>query len=198
LLQEIQAECRQRAHDYLLLVCDEASASGRAFVTAVGAHYQSAEYRLALDPPTIDRSRPRPAGLQLRLAGADEAGLLVYLQAASFGDPAEETENHVAQGLRQPGRQYFIGWLDHEPVGLLRLSRYEQVADITAFGVLPAYRGRGYGRQMLLDAIDILLAEAWPQILIEVATDNQNALGLYQSCGFRVTRTYSFYRLMIV
>lgn len=195
-LQEIQAEYRQRGHDYLLLVCDEASASGRAFVTAVGAQYRSAEYRLALDPPTIDRSRPRPEGFQLRPAGAGEASLLVYLQATSFGDPEEETKSHVAQGLRQPNRQYLIGWLGTEPVGLLRLGRYGQVADITAFGVLPAYRGRGYGRQMLLDAIDLFLAEDWPQILIEVATDNQNALGLYQSCGFRITRTYGFYKVL--
>jgi ribosomal protein S18 acetylase RimI-like enzyme len=195
LLNEIKAECRRHGHDHLLLLCDEASASGRAFVAAVGAQYQSAEYHMELNPLAIDRSRPRLEGIQLRPAGAEAIDLLTRLQTASFGDPEEETRHHITQWLQDPTRQYLIGWLDQEPIGVLRLGRYEKNADITAFGVIPSYRGRGYGRQMLRDAIDRLLAEKWPQICIDVATDNQNALGLYQSCGFRVTQNYGFYFL---
>jgi ribosomal protein S18 acetylase RimI-like enzyme len=58
-------------------------------------------------------------------------------------------------------------------------------------------RGRGFGRQMLLHTIDRLVVEKWPRILIEVATDNPNALGLYKSCGFQVTTTYGFYQLVV-
>jgi ribosomal protein S18 acetylase RimI-like enzyme len=195
LLDEIQVECRRHGHDHLLLLCDETSASGRAFMAAVGAQYQSAEYHMELYPPAIDRSRPRPEGLQLRPAGAEDIDLLTLLQMTSFDDVEEKIRQRVTQSLQDPTRQYFVGYLDKEPVGLLRLGRYEKSADVTAFGVIPSYRGRGYGRQMLLDAIDRLLVENWPQISIEVATDNQNALGLYQSCGFQVTQTYGFYAL---
>ena len=195
LLNEIKAEGRRHGHDHLRLLCDESSASGRAFMAAVGAQYQSAEYHMELDPLAIERSRPRPEGFQLRPAGAEAIELLSRLQAASFGDPEEETRDHVTQWLQDPTRQYLIGWLDQEPIGLLRLGRYEKDADITAFGVIPTYRGQGYGRQMLLEAIDRLLAEKWPHIFIDVATDNKNALGLYQSCGFRVSQNYGFYFL---
>jgi ribosomal protein S18 acetylase RimI-like enzyme len=150
---------------------------------------------MELNPLAIDRSQPRPEGLKLRPVGAEAIDLLTLLQATSFDDVTEETRQRVSQSFQDPTRQHFIGYLDKEPIGSLRLGRYEKSADVTAFSVIPAYRGRGYGRQMLLEAIDYLLSEDWPQIFIDVATDNQNALGLYQSCGFRVIQTCQFYCL---
>jgi ribosomal protein S18 acetylase RimI-like enzyme len=195
LLDEIQAESRRHGHDHLLLLCDATSVSGRAFMAAVGARYQSAEYHMELVPATTDRSRPRPEGFHLRPAGVETVDLLTLLQMNSFGDGVEETRRGVLRSIQDPTRQYLIGYLDTEPVGVLRLGRYDKFADVTSFRVMPAYRGRGYGRQMLLDAIDRLLIEDWPQICIDVATDNQNALGLYQACGFRVVQTCDFYFL---
>lgn len=66
-----------------------------------------------------------------------------------------------------------------------------------AFGVLPAYRGRGYGRQLLAQVVTLLASESWKRVLIEVETRNQNALGLYRSCGFREVTTYDFYRVRL-
>ncbi len=77
------------------------------------------------------------------------------------------------------------------------MGEWEGSADITAVGVLPAHRGRGYGRQMLADVVAMLLGEGWERITIEVATDNTNALRLYESCGFRVTTAYSYYRMPV-
>jgi ribosomal protein S18 acetylase RimI-like enzyme len=161
----------------------------------MGARYRFAEYSMALDRAAVDRSRPRHPELQLRPAGAADADVLIQLQAASFGDPEEEVRQHVAQGLRQLDRQYYVASLQGKPIGSIRIGRYEDGADFTAFGVLPEYRGRGYGRQILLDCIDILLAEQWKQVIIDVVTDNRNALGLYRSCGFRETAAYGYYHL---
>ena len=197
LLLAAQAECARRGLDHLMLVCDERAASGKAFTTAVGAQFHLAEYRMQLDPAAIDRSRPRQTAIRLRPATAEDLAALTTIQAAAFGDPEAEVRQLVIHGLGLANRQYCIGLLDEQPVGLLRLGRYRDEADVTAFGVLPAYQGQGYGRQMLLDAIEILLAEAWPRIMIDVVTDNHNALKLYQSCGFRAVSTYGFYRLAV-
>ena len=86
---------------------------------------------------------------------------------------------------------------DGEPVGLLRAGPWEGGADITSFGVLPALQGRGYGRRMLLDAIDLLTRNGFASIAIEVETDNEHALGLYQSCGFQVSARYDYYDLVV-
>lgn len=190
-----RAECARRGHGALLLVCDEASASGMAFAAALAGLRAFAEYAMELDSAAVDRSRPRDPALRLRPAGEADLETLVHLQAAAFGDPPEAVRLHVADGLRRPSRQYFIGERDGEAIGLLRVGRYEEFADVTAFGVLPERQGQGYGRQMLLDAVDLLLGEGWERITIDVETDNRGALGLYRACGFRERRTYGYYRL---
>lgn len=195
LLAAAQAECRQRDVVQILLICDEAGESGTAFAAAVGATLSYAEYRMQLDPTTIDRSRPRCPTLRLQPATPNDVDVLTRIQSAAFGDPEDFVRPYVIGGLQQSTRQYLLGLLDDRPVGMLRLGRYEHEADITAFGVLPEHQGHGYGRQMLLDAIDLLLAEGWARIMIDVVIENRNALRLYQSCGFRPVTTYGFYTL---
>lgn len=63
--------------------------------------------------------------------------------------------------------------------------------------MLPARQGRGYGRQMLLDAVTTLREGGWPRITIEAATENEHALGLYRSCGFDVIARYDYHRLTV-
>lgn len=195
LVAAVRSESRRRGLPGFMLVCDEAAGSGTAFATAVGGRYRSAEYRLRIDPGAIDRSRPRQA-FALRPADARDATTLTRLLTASFGSPEEAAREQVSLGLAESKRRYFLAAVDGNPAGLLQAGEWEEgSAGISAFGVLPAYRGRGIGRQMLLDAVDALLEEGWEHVLIEVVTDNERALALYRSCGFRVTTAYGFYDL---
>jgi ribosomal protein S18 acetylase RimI-like enzyme len=193
LLAAVRTEVLRRGLPGYLLVCDEASRSGKAFVAAMGGRYHSSEYRLDLDRSAVDRSRPRHEALQLRPAVAEDATTLARLLAASFSMPEASAREQTGRMLRDPTRRHYLGMLATEPVGLLRIGVYEAYADVTAFGVLPEYRGRGYGRQMLLDAVDVLLRESSGRVVIEVATDNARALGHYRSCGFKVASAYGFY-----
>jgi ribosomal protein S18 acetylase RimI-like enzyme len=195
LLAAVRTEVRRRGLAGFMVVCDAASRSGTAFVAAVGGRYRSAEYRLELDPAAVDRSRPRHAALRLSPAGAADVEVLVRLLAAAFGAPEESAREQTERMRQDPTRRHYLAVIGAEPVGLLRIGVYKDYADITAFGVLPEHRGRGHGRQMLLDAVDLLLGEGHQRIIIEVATDNVGALGLYQSCGFKVATTYGFYDL---
>jgi ribosomal protein S18 acetylase RimI-like enzyme len=197
LLAAARSECRRRGLVGCLLVCDEAAGTGKAFAATVGARYRSSEYRLELDPTAIDRSRPRQAALLLRPVGVEAAATLTRLLAAAFGDSEDEAREGVERRLSEPNRRHYLAMLDGEPIGTLRLGTYGDFADVTGFGVLPEFQGRGYGRQMLLDAVETLLAEGWKRVLIEVATDNERALGLYRSCGFEVASAYGFYDLAV-
>jgi ribosomal protein S18 acetylase RimI-like enzyme len=197
LLAAAQEECRRRGLHSLLLVCDEAARSGRAFVAAMGAQYRFSEYRMVLDVAAISRPKPRQDALQLRPATTEDAGVLASLIAASFGDPEDEVWPRVVQWLQEPSRRFYLATLHDKPIGSLGTSGVGPQVYITAFGVLPEHRGHGYGRQMLADTIDLLLAEYWQQVLIEVETENRNALSLYESCGFKEATTHGFYLLDI-
>jgi ribosomal protein S18 acetylase RimI-like enzyme len=193
LLDAMRGVARARGLERFIVVNDAASDSGTAFLAATGASYDESEYRLLLDPNRLDRSPRNHPDLALRLAGPDDVDTLIQVQSAAFGADETLVREAVLRAMANTKRQYHLGVLGDEPIGLLRTSIWDEEADITAFGVVPSHQSRGYGRQMLRDAIDQLLSAGQERISIEVATDNANALGLYQSCGFDVIAKFDYY-----
>jgi len=177
-----------------LLACDEAFAGGSAFAQRLGGVLAHNEHRLTLDPARVPPTRPQ-IGLILRPATAADRDDLAAITAAAFGDLLTEVTKWVAQDESRPDRRWFVVTLGARPVGSLRVVQSGEGLDITAFGVIPAQQGRGYGRALLAQTIATLLAEGERRINIEVATDNAAALGLYRSCGFVARHTYGYYRL---
>ena len=195
LLTSARDAVRDRGATSFLLVADEASRAGRAFVAATGARYHSSEYRLVLDESAVPTERDWPTVVDLRQASSTDASLVVRLIAASFGDSEDYVSEWVARALTLENHRFYIACIGEEPIGTIRTNYYGASVYITAFGIIPEWRGRGFGRQVLLRTIDRLIAEKWPRILIEVETDNRNALGLYLSCGFKELTTYGYYQL---
>ncbi|MOA62232.1 ribosomal-protein-alanine N-acetyltransferase [compost metagenome] len=62
-------------------------------------------------------------------------------------------------------------------------------------GVLPEHRRQGYGRDMLVMAIQKLIEQKAESIHLQVATENGNALDLYKSCGFIEASTMDYFQL---
>jgi ribosomal protein S18 acetylase RimI-like enzyme len=195
LIAEIRAEVARRALPGCLLAADQASPSGRAFLAALDIPHDFSEYRLEFDPQAIDRSRPRYEALTLRPATPDDAETLIRVLAAAFNEPDDHARGNVAGTFAETDRHFYLAELDGEPIGAIRVGEWGGNGDVTAFGVIPEQQGKGYGRQILLDAVDLLLPRKLPRILIEVAVENRNALGLYESCGFRIAQEYGYYTL---
>jgi ribosomal protein S18 acetylase RimI-like enzyme len=60
---------------------------------------------------------------------------------------------------------------------------------IQGFGLLPAYRGRGLGRDLLTLATERAFATGAPKVWLHTATDDHpNALPNYLSGGYRIVR----------
>jgi ribosomal protein S18 acetylase RimI-like enzyme len=197
LLDAIKTQTRERGRRSCLLVCEEASASGRGFVTTAGARYRNAEHRMRLHTAhTGVSSIPRTA---LRLEHAQPVHLeaIGRILAASFGSDPVHEQQRVVGDLRKPTHRYFVATLGGEPVGTFGVVIAEGRVYIIGFGILPAFRGRGHGRTMLRDAIELLTRERWREIYLEVATENEPAVALYRSAGFGVTSTYGFYELAV-
>ena len=101
----------------------------------------------------------------------------------------------ITRNLASPSDYYYLAHLDGTPIGSIRASIVGNDVSLYGFGVLPAYRGRGLGREILSRMVETLLAANYDRIGLEVETENRNALGLYLSCGFRVVTTYGYYQL---
>ena len=221
LLKAAKEECDRRGVQKLILVCEPISRSGQAFVQAIGAHHDFSEHEMVLGT-----FRERPIAnprLRMRKAGPEDLETIALIHATSFGDDLQSSKAYVEKCLHYAWATFYLGLLGEEPVGCLRLDDLEQEVGIYGFGVRPEYQGRGYGRQMLQEIIHTVRtghpvgadlsrpspihrpAPANPpvsmenpkSIMLDVDTDNTNAIGLYRSCGFEIRATYGYYSLSI-
>ena len=76
-----------------------------------------------------------------------------------------------------------------EPIGAVLLSSAQDrwAWEVVYLGLLPAWRGRGYGRSLLTHAIALCRAEAVPTLTLSVDATNHPALALYQGLDFLET-----------
>jgi ribosomal protein S18 acetylase RimI-like enzyme len=195
LLAEAKEECNRRGVQKLILVCEHISRSGQAFVQAIGANHDFSEHEMVLG--TLRERPPANPRLRIRKADSKDREALAFVHATSFGDDIEGSRSYIDKCLQRPWSTFYLGLLGAEPVGCLRLDDLGQETGIYGFGVRPEYQGRGYGRQMLEEAIRIIRAESQKGIMLDVETDNTNAVGLYLSCGFEIRTTYGYYSLTI-
>jgi ribosomal protein S18 acetylase RimI-like enzyme len=193
LLDEARAACREAGAKALIVTCDEGSEAGKAFLEAVGARYRLSEYAMQLDRALVRRGQSWEEDLWLCPATGGDAPLFAEIAAAAFGDPVEEVREWIERQMRGQTCRFYLARLGERAIGSIRLVWSGRRIYPTTIGVRPDLQGRGYGGQMLSRLVDVLVAENWEEILIEVETGNRNALSLYRRCGFRETRAYGFY-----
>lgn len=98
----------------------------------------------------------------------------------------------VAAALANPEDLLFI-LVDDIPAGVAWLENGAgDRGRIEPIGVSPPYRGQGYGRRLLLEALRRLRLRGATLVEIGVWRDNAAALALYQSIGFRETANWYY------
>ena len=188
-----RAECQRRNLPTLLLIVEHNSQSGQGFAASLKPGYQHSEYKMEL---TEAKTLPElDSHLHFRLAKPDETPILAHITAVSFDLPEQDVTWYAERKAEDTKRRVYIALLDEVYIGKLDVSLNEREAYIAGFGVLPPYRGRGYGRQILAQTIREIRATGEDNIGLEVATENRNALSLYQSCGFQEVSSYDYYSL---
>jgi ribosomal protein S18 acetylase RimI-like enzyme len=181
--------CLERAYDRALLVTPRSSAGGRAFARARGAALEHSEHALVLDGPPVDG--PVDPELHLRLATAADAGELGRVLSAAFGAPAGD----MAAWLAQDTARTIVVERHGAIVATVRLTREKDEGRIYGFAVDPPLQGRGIGRDVLRRVCRQLREQGAGRVGLEVAVDNDHALGLYTSLGFAHVTTEDYYEL---
>ena len=180
----------------VLVICEDASTAGRAFVAAMGARVRFSENRMETMPPPPAPSSPKR--LDVRQAGPEEAADLARVISASFGQTDDDQmAEEIIRDMTGEGERYFLAWLGKTPMGAFKIFVDKPKAYIYAFGVLPAYRRHGYGREILEDILPRLFAEGWTAVGLEVDADNTPAQTLYRAVGFRDVTVYGYFELPI-
>ncbi len=77
-----------------------------------------------------------------------------------------------------------------EPVGFIELDfRVPGQCEIAFFGLVPAMNGKGHGRCMMNQALELAWRDDIERVWLHTCTqDSPRALPFYQQCGFRIFR----------
>lgn len=213
LFEWVRAELARRNVPGALLLCDRNGAAGQAFIQKTGAKHEHSEYEMYLR-----REVEQPSGgrITLRKAVQADAHEITRQDAIYFGDklasfqsdqegkaPGGENQSTPAEGLISPeveekrGMTIYLAEMDKKVIGKIDLQLLAGVGGIYGLGVLPEHRGKGFGREILLQGIAKLKEAKAREIMLQVVAGNDHALGLYRSCGFVETSVMDYYKFTI-
>jgi ribosomal protein S18 acetylase RimI-like enzyme len=196
LVAAARAECLRRKISNLMLIVEQTSQSGMAFIKRLSLVLHHAEYKMMLG--LLQHGPCANPYLQLRPAMPTEGAMLAHITARAFNMSEHEVNWYTENVIRRSDRQYYLGLLNGVCIGKIEVIFDKHEAVICGFGVLPEYQGYGYGRQMLTRTVQEILAKGPCKISLEVDTSNGHALSLYKTCGFKVTSCYLYYLLNLL
>ena len=179
--------CRDRGFAQALLIVPRPSAAGHHLARRLGAPLEHSEHALRLDaPPAPGEEDPRTT---LRAATTGDLDVLAELLTDAFG----QAPTHLEAGFA--GGDTLVVVHDGTVVGTLRRPRDGVSGGIYGFAITPRSQGRGIGRDVLRRVSRQFFDEGASSVRLEVAVDNDRALGLYTSVGFRRVQTEDYYDL---
>ncbi|MGO9975880.1 MAG: GNAT family N-acetyltransferase [Solirubrobacteraceae bacterium] len=192
LLDAALAICRKRSHRQPLLIVPRQSAAGHALANSRGGVLEHSEHALVLlgapsDGPADDR-------LALREATAADAPELSRLLTDGFGRPFSD----LIELLGRNSERTLMVEREGVVAGTVRLNLHIDTGGVYGFVVDPALQGRGIGRYVLRRVCRQLRADGARRVGLEVAVENDRALGLYTSLGFTQVSTEDYYELLLV
>lgn len=187
---------RSRGLDRLLLWVPH-DGPGRRFAEALGFRYESSLWLFRLPVATTVPSPAFPDDIVVRpiRAGEDEPALRELVDASFAEHPSPisvtlETLRHVHSLPGFDPADVLLASPRGDPGRLVAFCRTDVVApderrgDIGMVGVLPEWRGRGLGRELLRWGVDHLRTKGVDVVELAVEARNERALGLYRRTGF--------------
>jgi ribosomal protein S18 acetylase RimI-like enzyme len=188
-------ECQSRGVRRLLIVVPQESREGAGFAHMMGTRHSHSEYTMDLDVSRIPPFEPIHDAVELRPAGPEDVPIMAIIVASAFSEPVGEEEQALVRLMKDSTRITYLATQDGRPVGVIQSAVSNGRAFIVHFAVRPEMQGRGIGRQMLMAIVRGLQNSGGKWITIEVETENEHALSLYQRCGF-VTVNATDYELL--
>ena len=133
---------------------------------------------------TLTEEPPRPLRLEPLVREKGGTWLALYNEGF-FNVPNSATYdgNDLERVLGEACSAGFV-LLDEVPVGVYELGFAEEQPEIEGVALRRDFRGRGLGRELLLELMGMLARQGHTECWLRVATSNRNAYALYRSLGF--------------
>ncbi len=176
----------------VLFVCESPSIVGKKVLATLNAEYDHTEYFMRFDQARyVTKGRYRISKLNAELKDLEKT---IETSLRIFEGSYEDAKGLIKRCLESPNREQYLAVLNNQMIGIGSVNLEGEDVSIFGLGLIPEYRGKGYGKELLSLIIDNLLQRGRADITIEVNSDNTNALRLYQISGFHIQVAYEYYR----
>ncbi|MFC5406044.1 GNAT family N-acetyltransferase [Cohnella soli] len=192
LFRDAMAYVGQGGYNKILLNTPAGSVSGKAFLLEQGAQYAFSEYQMEWQI----RPYEDVIGIRLRPAEPEDFEMRIRLNATAFGLSEEDSRAIESRLDIESDTSVYMIEEGGVTVGKIRVSCEEGQAWIYGFSILPDYQGRGIGRNVLRQVVRDQSGAGY-SVHLEVETKNAQALGLYESVGFKVVHAQDYYRYSV-
>lgn len=189
LLDAALAACAADGLDDAWLIVPGDSVGGRALVAKRGGELDHSEHALVLNGEPA--SGPTDPAITLRDATPEDVPELLRIADSAF----DWTPPDIYDRLTSPTSWTIIVERDGHAVGTLRASLTDDVGAVHGFAVDKPLQGKGIGRDVLRRVCHDLRSRGADRVELEVAVENEHALGLYTSLGFAPVITEDYYTL---
>ncbi|MDF3033622.1 MAG: ribosomal-protein-alanine N-acetyltransferase [Alphaproteobacteria bacterium] len=119
---------------------------------------------------------------------AEDGGALEEIHASCFPDAWDRAtfDNLLKEN---PTCGWMATSLTGDPLGFILARIVGNEAEILTFAVQPSSQKLGVGRCLLKALMNFLTSVRCKKVFLEVAFDNETAIGLYRSAGFKPVGT---------
>jgi len=114
----------------------------------------------------------------------DEDAVVALWQACGLTRPWNDPAKDIARKMTVQPELFLVGELDGKVVATLMAGFEGHRGWVNYLAVVPERRRQGFGRVLMLEAEERLLALGCPKANVQVRDSNQEALGFYKSIGY--------------
>lgn len=189
----VKDEWQNRKPKKMLLLSDNKSISGLGFINSLSANHVHSEYEMFFNDnnKTLELSN----NIIFRKGTNMDLKEISKQNSIYFDSEYDEEDTSISLENVMDALDTCLAEIDDKTIGKVRLEVNNHIGRIYGLGVLPEYRGRGYGRDILIWSIQKLKEMGAEEVMLQVSVSNENALHLYKSTGFEIKSTMDYFEL---
>lgn len=185
LLDQTIKLCGERGFHKILLVVPRTTPGGRILAEAHGGILEHSEH--ALDLVGAVAEGPSDPSLTLRTASSNDIQDMARILTEAFDNPGRSMDLDALDDSK------LVAECEGRVLATLRVSKSPEEWSIYGFAVEPQRRGTGIGRDLLRRICRQAYDAGATRLHLEVEVNNDRALGLYTSLGFKLTSTEDYF-----
>lgn len=110
--------------------------------------------------------------------------VVAQLEIECFSHPWSEAS--LIKEVENANSLFLVYETEQKIIGYIGMYLVIDEADITNIAITKSYRGKGYGRKLLMEAMNHVFMANYQAITLEVRESNQTAIHLYEETGFEI------------